>query len=615
MSKKNSAEAATPIPNGIPTASNPPSKAQKLSTGVTQEPTAPKKKKKDKLPQPDSNNPPSSSGQATNPPTPTTTDEAKKKKKKKKTTTAEKASPPASVAVPAPNPKPKTKTKPTTQSFAPPPRPQSPSAPRVVKTPGSPASTATLPVSGTSTLASSASSPKPVSKGPPSREHDLLDGQVKEDATSHQIVTAPLITRDAFVYGDGLSNSVRQYGVIGSIVSIHSQGSIEPYDDKRVYLNTNAPFSAVVCGVQGSGKSHTVGVLLESMLIPNDPRLGVLPKPLSALVLHFGEGGAGAQPCEAAHQCLTRDPHIKPPRVTVFVSPNQYTTMKKLYQSHFKDKVQVLPLKINHAELDAKSILSMMSVSANTEPPLYVHIILNILRELGETFTYTKFKLKLAEKAEGFNPAQKAMCEQRLSLLESFLEVGVGRPRFKAGEVTIVDLTDPFISSAGACSLFEIITTIFIRADVQGGKVLVVDEAHKYLKKDQGSEVLTETLLSIVRQQRHLGIRLILSTQEPTVIPEALLDLCSVTIMHRFSSITWFDHLAKHVSSEFGDEAFDTVVKLETGQALVLAPSGLGVFQNSGKKPERGFFGRRYLIVKTRQRVTADGGASILAVA
>ncbi|KAG8913660.1 hypothetical protein FRC00_000405 [Tulasnella sp. 408] len=110
-----------------------------------------------------------------------------------------------------------------------------------------------------------------------------------------------------------------------------------------------------------------------------------------------------------------------------------------------------------------------------------------------------------------------------------------------------------------------------------------------------------------------------MSTQEPTVIPPALLDLCSITIMHRFSSVGWFDHLSKHVSSDFGSEAFDSVVKLKTGQAIVLASGGLGVFTKPGSDPEKPeqyvtTFGRRYLLLKTRKRVTADGGASILAI-
>ncbi|KAG8929014.1 hypothetical protein FRC01_005053 [Tulasnella sp. 417] len=606
--------AATATPTAMPNGSLPSSFSATQSGNLPagQPPMPAPKKKKLKTPQTDPSNPaaaPTQAAQPQGPPAP------KKKKKKSK---EEAATANASTSVPA------TKPAPIQPGYPPPPPVYTPVASRRMeysnipnlkapKTTASAFPSAASPIGSVASSTTAASTGGQGSKKP--HENDLLDGKVKEPTISHQIVTAPLITRDAFMFEDGLTKAVPQYGVLGSIVSVHSQGMVEAHGDNRIYLNTNAPFSAVVCGVQGSGKSHTVGVLLESMLIANDPRLGVLPSPLSALVLHFGESGGGAQPCEAAYQCLSTDPNVKPPVITVYVSPTQYSTMTRLYWSVFGNKIQVLPLKINHAELDAKSILSMMSVSTNTEPPLYVQLILNILRELGETFTYTRFKLKLEERAKTFNPAQKAMCDQRLSLLESFLEHTSAKARFKAGEVTIVDLTDPFIDPASACSLFEIITRLFIRAPVKTGKVLVVDEAHKYLTKDQGSEVLTQTLLSIVRQQRHLGTRLIMSTQEPTVVPEALLDLCSITIMHRFSSITWFNHLAKHVSSDFGEEAFDAVVQLQTGQALVLAPAGLGVFQKPGMdKPERGIFGRRYLIVKTRRRVTADGGASILAV-
>ncbi|KAG9033500.1 hypothetical protein FS837_002445 [Tulasnella sp. UAMH 9824] len=414
-------------------------------------------------------------------------------------------------------------------------------------------------------------------------EFDLLGGDDIEEGPTHEIITAPLITRDAFVFGEGLLKAVPQYGVLGSILSVNAQGRKEEFTDKRMYLNTvrplltalskhhsnsiafirNAPFSAVVCGVQGSGKSHTVGVLLESMMIPNDTRLGALQKPLSGLVLHFGESGAGAQPCEAAYQCTSNDPKVKPPKVVVYVSPSQLRTMGNLYGSVFGNKVNVLPLKIEHDELNAQSILSMMSVSTSGESPLYIQIILTLLRDLGEAFNYTEFKRQLDIKARDFNPAQATGYKQRISLLESFVTKQKTQSRFKAGQLTIIDLTDPFIDRAGACSLFEIVTKLFIRAKVDSGKVLVVDEAHKYLMGDKGSHVLTGTLLSIVRQQRHLGTRMIMSTQEPTVIPPALLDLCSITIMHRFSSLGWFDHLSKHVSSDFGSEAFDSVVRLK----------------------------------------------------
>jgi len=229
---------------------------------------------------------------------------------------------------------------------------------------------------------------------------------------------------------------------------------------------------------------------------------------------------------------------------------------------------------------------------------------------------------RLEVSKQKFNVAQLTGLEQRLSLLNSFLEppqVKKNSPirskRFSAGQLTIIDLSDPFLDAASACGLFEIIVRLFIRAEVNTGKVLVVDEAHKYLS-EKSSSGLTKSLLSLIRQQRHLAMRVIISTQEPTVVPPVLLDLCTVAILHRFSSPTWWQHLIQHVPTDFSQsDAFDKIVRLQTGQAIVLAPSGVGLFATSEddeKTQLLSHFGRRYIVMKTRQRVTADGGASIL---
>ena len=107
-----------------------------------------------------------------------------------------------------------------------------------------------------------------------------------------------------------------------------------------------------------------------------------------------------------------------------------------------------------------------------------------ILRDIGiDDFSYTKFKSGLDVVKKKFNPEQLSGLEQRMLLLESFLEKGAKRTkvetRFEEGQLTIVDLTDPFIDAGHANALFEIITRLFERAVVSTGKVLVVDEAHK----------------------------------------------------------------------------------------------------------------------------------------
>ena len=124
------------------------------------------------------------------------------------------------------------------------------------------------------------------------------------------------------------------------------------------------------------------------------------------------------------------------------------------------------------------------------------------------------------------------------------------------------------------------------------------------------SKDLTNALLSLIRQQRHYGVRVIISTQEPTVSPK-LIDLCSVTIVHRFSSPEWFNILRKHISVEgaesSADELFATILGLKTGEAVVFAPSavverGLRLVKLNGE----------LLKVRVRKRLTLDGGASVV---
>lgn len=126
------------------------------------------------------------------------------------------------------------------------------------------------------------------------------------------------------------------------------------------------------------------------------------------------------------------------------------------------------------------------------------------------------------------------------------------------------------------------------------------------------SKALTESLLSMIRQQRHFGVRVLISTQEPTISPR-LMDLCSMTVVHRFTSPEWFTVLRRHISVEGEkrnpDEIFRQILKLRVGEALVFAPSTI-LRGRCGGEPER--LSSSILQIKVRKRLTWDGGKSIL---
>ena len=126
-----------------------------------------------------------------------------------------------------------------------------------------------------------------------------------------------------------------------------------------------------------------------------------------------------------------------------------------------------------------------------------------------------------------------------------------------------------------------------------------------------GSKILTDHLTRVIRLQRHQGARVIISTQEPTIATE-LIALCSVTVMHRFTSPAWYVALRKHINAVDDDkEIMQQIENLETGEALVYSPNAvLGKNDDGSLIKATG----RLLRLNVRNRVTLDGGASIMAV-
>ena len=130
------------------------------------------------------------------------------------------------------------------------------------------------------------------------------------------------------------------------------------------------------------------------------------------------------------------------------------------------------------------------------------------------------------------------------------------------------------------------------------------------------SQVLTDSIITLIREQRHRGARVVISTQEPTV-SSRLLDLCSMTFVHRFTSPDWLVTLQNHIAgassttgkSREGSQALlQDIVKLRAGESILFAPTAaLDVIGNRVVS-----LGAERVRFKTRRRITTDGGRSKL---
>ncbi|KAF8244386.1 hypothetical protein K440DRAFT_609685 [Wilcoxina mikolae CBS 423.85] len=412
-----------------------------------------------------------------------------------------------------------------------------------------------------------------------------------------------------------------QYGLLGIASDIRDPGGPQA-TDQRVFLNTNYPASFFICGLQGSGKSHTTSCILENHLLKSSI-LGHIEHPCSAMVFHYGHYTSREtfRPCEAAFLALRGQQFPDQPAVatvTVLVSPSNFHALSRSYSQI--PGVNVRKLKLLAKDLHVSSLLTLMSCDSKASAPLYMGQVTKVLRDMAETatgggFDYIGFKARL--KGLDLTRDQRMPLDQRLDLLESFLDLENRDACFEfgPGSLTVVDLSCPFVDENTACVLFNICIGVYLGSEASDkGRIIAVDEAHKYMTDTPASKVLTDRLLSVIREQRHYGVRVIISTQEPTISPR-LMDLSSATIIHRFTSPEWYNILRTHISvfqgGAEGMDLFEHIIGLDVGEALVFAPSAFVAYSDE-VMPRK--LNSELVKVAVRKRVTWDGGRSVLCV-
>ncbi|KAM0724056.1 hypothetical protein Q7P37_000236 [Cladosporium fusiforme] len=464
---------------------------------------------------------------------------------------------------------------------------------------------------------------------PPRRvslSHDELDATASSTEAESDIDVAEE-TSYGFSDANGtlLSQRIRpllpQYGLLGFNIG-GNDGTKSP---EPIMINVHAPNSFFICGSQGSGKSYTLTCLLENFLIPDD-RFGRLQEPVAGLVFHYDSDSSGAI-AETVH-LASRGVKVK-----VLVSSSNFEATQDRY--HFATQgatnITVEKFLLPPSELSVERMHRLMAFSEKSDSvPLYMEVIQRILRRMaisgqGRGFNFGEFLQQLD--AACLTSEQQRPMRLRLDLLQSFMrwpptkaDLKKQEPRrlmsLQPGTLTIVDLSDPFLDDATVCMLFDICLSIAKEKRPSCGLVVALDEAHKYMNQSPAAANFTDRLLTTIREQRHIGTRIVISTQEPT-ISEKLLDLCSVSIVHQFKSPAWFQAIRAHLGGASGllntTEAqasmFEGIVGLAVGESRVFAP-GAFIHMSDSRRPSRLESG--VLRMKMRRRIGMDGGVSVM---
>lgn len=386
----------------------------------------------------------------------------------------------------------------------------------------------------------------------------------------------------------GVTRPSRQYGVLGEAVG------------RTVAVDLDETHTISLFGVQGGGKSYTLGTLIEAASL-SAPPVNLLPHPLATVVFHYSK---------------TQD---YAPEFTSMVHPNddtaQLTVLKERYgaepralgdvllltpeaqvevrSSEFPG-IEVRPLSFSSSELKAEHWKFLLGAVGNRS---------TYIKQIGRAIRKRRGDLSLAAIRQELDDSRmpdhiKDLAEDRLDLAEEYIDDHVRlSDQIRPGRLIIVDLRDDLIEKDDALGLFVVLMQLF--ADAQDGdrrfnKLVVFDEAHKYID----SPDLVAGLVESVREMRHKGMSILVASQDPPSVPIQLIELSNHVILHKFTSPAWLKHLQK-ANAALSGLTSERLARLGPGEAYVW----------SSKATDQAFT-HGTVRIQCRPRVTRHGGGT-----
>lgn len=391
----------------------------------------------------------------------------------------------------------------------------------------------------------------------------------------------------------GENHLTPQYGVLGVVAA-------EPF--KRVGLDLNGCNTVSVFGVQGGGKSYTLGSVLEMAVLPI-PGINRLPGRLGAVVFHYHQ--TQDYPPEFVSMVEANNDSVdvaslatyggSPAGVEDLVVLTTSDTVERR-QAEFRN-IQVEPIKFGSSELTVADWRFLMGATGNDS--LYLKLLNGVMQDARHNLTLDSIRQGLA--GAPMSDGQRALATTRLDLASRFIDDSRSlRSILHPGRIVVVDLRDEFIERDEALGLFVTMLNVFAGAgmgDEPFNKIIVFDEAHKYM----GGSLIGQ-VVEVIREMRHKGVSVVIASQDPVNVPAPVVELSSAVVLHRFNSPNWLKHIQRSLAA-LGDLTPAMLSSLAIGEAFVWA--------NRATDP---VFTRRAVKVRMRPRVTKHGGSTRKAV-
>ena len=390
----------------------------------------------------------------------------------------------------------------------------------------------------------------------------------------------------------GVTSTSPQYGLLGEA------------SGRKIALDLNQTHTISLFGVQGGGKSYTLGSVVEMACMPVGG-VNTLPRPLGGVIFHYSSTFDYRPEFTSMAAPNSGDEEVAALRAHYGAAPQAFRDLVILAPAAKVEErsaqypgIEVMPIAFTAAELKASHWKFLMGAVGSQS--MYIRQLALIMKKLRGELSLDA--LRQGVQNSGLSDYLKELALLRLRFAEEYIDdahrlTDILRP----GRLVIVDLRDEFIEKDEALGLFVVLLQMFAETTCQGrrfNKLVVFDEAHKYID----SPDLVAGLVEVVREMRHKGTSIMVASQDPPSVPTSLIELSTQIILHKFNSPAWLKHIQK------ANAALDSLTPAK------LASLGPGEAYVWSSKATDDVFIRGAVKVRCRPRITQHGGGTKTAV-
>ncbi|MBZ9752904.1 hypothetical protein K7W42_18860 [Deinococcus sp. HMF7604] len=392
--------------------------------------------------------------------------------------------------------------------------------------------------------------------------------------------------------------------ILGSTKDTPQFGLLGEYAGRKVALDLNETHTISLFGVQGGGKSYTLGTIIEMATMPI-PGINQLPSPLASVIFHYSNTQEYAPEFVSMNQANTEAQQLAMLKARYGADGHPLQDILLLAP---QDKVEerqreypeltVKPLLFSASELQVSHWQFLLNAIGNNS--MYMRQFKSLMREHRKDLKISV--LREAVENSTMTPPARELALVRLDLAADYIHDDAQISSFlRPGRLLIVDLRDEFIEKSEALSLFVILLQLFADAKVDGrpfNKLVVFDEAHKYIDDPE----LIGNVVEIIREMRHKGTSILLASQDPSSVPVKMIELSTQIILHKFNSPAWLRHIQK-ANAALASLTPNGMAELRPGEAFIWS-----------SKASDAAFTSRAMKISGRPRVSRHGGDTKQAV-